>query len=261
MNSRNDNYLISYYSLRRLIGILGILLPFLCWGVNAFVNHLNLLNNPSFVDESQTLVYTAGADLKSSVSDFYYSTAGPLFTGIMITVAIFLFCYVGYKKDVAEDRFAWLTDRLVATIAACCALGIVVFPTDSGQKITDNIHIFVSSSMIGTIHLIFSALFFLSMAMMSIINFRRHPGKVLITNARGKLFLICGWGIIACLLMLALYFYIPRNSSWLWGRFVYIMEVFMLLFFGIAWLAKGRSMPTEFLLKNFESELESIDVQ
>ncbi|MBN9352200.1 MAG: hypothetical protein J0H55_16090 [Chitinophagaceae bacterium] len=93
MKTANDSYLISYHALRRLIGILGILLPFLCWGVNAFVNYLNLLNNPGLVDISQSQVYEAGADLKSSVSHFYYTTAGPMFTGILITVSIFLFCY------------------------------------------------------------------------------------------------------------------------------------------------------------------------
>lgn len=259
MNNENNSYLISYHSLRQLIGVLGILLPFLCWGVNALVNHLNLLNNPVLVDECQTTVYVAGADLKSSISHFYYTTAGPLFTGILITVAIFLFCYTGYKRNETEDRFAWLTDRLISSFAACFALGIVAFPTDSSQKITDNIHIFVTSSLVGKLHLSFAALFFLSMAIMSIINFRRQPGKVLLTNARGKLFLICGWGIVACIIILAVYNLIPGDNGWLWGRFVYILEVVMLLFFGIAWLVKGKSLPTEYILRNLDSTENSTD--
>lgn len=248
----NNNFLISYYQLRRLIGVLGISLPFLCWGTNALVNHCNLLNNPKFVDASQTAAYVAGADLKSSISHFYYTTAGPLFTGILITVAIFLFCYNGYPKNKEEDKFAWLTDKLITTVGACCALGIVIFPTDSPQKITDNIHIFVTSSMVGKLHLGFAAVFFLTMAVMSIINFRRNPGKVLISNAKGKLFCVCGWGIVACIVVLAVYNLLPGDGVWLWGHFVYILEVLMLGFFGVAWLVKGKSIPTEFILNNLD---------
>ena len=50
MDTNNNPYLISYRTLRQLIGLLGILLPFMCWMVNAWVNHLDLLNNPLWVD-------------------------------------------------------------------------------------------------------------------------------------------------------------------------------------------------------------------
>lgn len=253
MTTNNNSYLISYHSLRRLIGVLGILLPFLCWGVNSFVNDLHLLNNPYLIDAHQSKVYVAGANLKSSVSHFYYTTAGPLFTGIMITVAIFLFCYKGFPKDKMNDRFAWLTDSALASFAACCALGIVTFPTNSSDTITDNIYIFVSSGRIGKLHEIFAVLFFLSMAVMCIINFRRHPNKQLIRGARGTLYLVCGWGIIACLVILGINNFISGGGNWLWGRFVYFMEVPMLLFFGIAWLVKGKSSLTEFILKKTEN--------
>jgi len=244
-----SQYLISYRTLRQLIGVLGILLPFLCWGVNTFVNHADLLNNPIFIDKCKSTDYIPGPDLKSSISHFYYTTAGPLFTGILITVAIFLFCYNGYPENRKEDRFSWLTDKRITVFAGCCALGIVIFPTDSTEKITDNIHIFVSSGIAGTLHLCFASLFFLSMAILSMINFRRNPGRILIKNAEGKLYIICGLGIVFCLLLLALYFIISPDCKWLWGRFVFIMEVLMLIFFGTAWLIKGKSIPTEYMLK------------
>ncbi|MCZ2458445.1 MAG: hypothetical protein LC128_02370 [Chitinophagales bacterium] len=253
MKFRKNDYLISYHSLRQLIGILGILLPFLCWAINTFVNHIGLLDNPWFVDKNQTAVYVAGPDLKPSISHFYYTVSGPLFTGILITVSVFLFCYTGYPKNEEEDRWAWLTDKKITAFAACCALGIVIFPTDSAQKITDNIYIFVSSGKIGRLHLTFAVLFFLSMAVMSIINFRRHPGKKLLSDEKGKLYLICGWGIIGCILLLSVYNFSPSGSKWLWGKFVYIMEVVMLIFFGIAWLTKGKSFPTEYILKRLHA--------
>lgn len=255
MESENNNYLISYKTLRQLIGVLGILLPFLCWGVNTIVNHAGFLNNPHLVDITQSTHYVAGADLKRSISHFYYTTAGPLFTGILITVAIFLLCYKGYPKNKQEDRMAWITDSLTSRLAAIFALGIVFFPTDSAQRITDNIYIFVSSAMVGNLHLGFATLFFLSMAVMTIVNFRRQPGRKFLGNAKGKLFLVCGWGIIACILILTIYKLIPGDGHWLRGKFTYVMESFMLLFFGVAWLVKGKSIPTEFLFNKLSSPL------
>jgi hypothetical protein len=245
----SNNYLISYRTLRRLIGILGLLLPFLCWWVNAVVNKLNLLNNPVLVCKDFSATYKPDADLKSSVSHFYYTAAGPLFTGILITVAIFLFCYNGHHENEKDDRYPWLTDRRVTVFAAICALGIVFFPTTSSKPITDNIHIFVSSGLAGNIHIGFAALFFLAIAILCIINFRRQPGKQLITDAEGKIYLVCGWGMIICLLVLAIAFITSGIDRWLWGRFTFIMEVIMLLLFGTAWLVKGKSIPTEFILK------------
>ncbi len=252
MTTELHEYLISYKALRRLIGVLGLLLPFLCWGFNAIVNHLNLLSNPFFVNESQTLAYTAGADLKSSVSLFYYTAAGPLFTGVLVTLAIFLFCYNGYPQNKAEDRFAWLTDKRLAAFAACCSLAIVFIPAGSHQPITDNIYIFVSSKPIGMLHLLAATLFFLSMATMSIVNFRRLPGKRLLKDTEGKLYVICGVGIIICLPILAIHFFVVENDNWLGGKFVFVMEVIMLTFFSTAWLLKGKSVATELLLKNIK---------
>lgn len=250
--SNNNNYLISYRTLRQLIGWLGVLLPFLCWAANAVVNRFDLLNNPLLVDTDKSGVYTPGPDLKSSISHFYYTAAGPLFTGILITVSIFLFCYNGHAKKKADDRFSWLTDRLVTTFAASCALGVVFFPTASSEPITDNIHIFVSSRLAGNLHLGFAALFFLAMAVICIINFRRQPGKKMLTNAEGRIYLTCGWGMLACLLLLFVSMLVEGMDTWLWGRFVYIMEVIMLIFFGIAWLVKGKSIPTEFILNKLQ---------
>ena len=247
-----NNHLISYRTLRRLIGVLGILLPFLCWGVNALVNRLGLLNNPVLVNIEQSAIYTPGADLKSSISHFYYTAAGPLFTGILITVAIFLFCYTGYPMKKTDDRFAWLTDRRLAAVAACFALGIVFFPTGSAETITDNIHIYVASELAGNLHLGFAALFFLAMALMSLVNFRRLPQKKMLKDAEGKVYLICGWGMILSLLLLFVSMFIDHSGQWLWGRFIYIMEVIMLLLFGIAWLVKGKSVPTEFILQKLK---------
>jgi hypothetical protein len=232
---------ISFRALRQLIGVLGMALPFACWGVNAFVNELNLLNNPLLVDVCKSDDYVAKENLKSSISHFYYTAAGPLFTGILVTVGIFLLCYQGYPKKPNDDYVPWLTDRLLASLAGIFLLGVVVFPTGSDKIIIDNIHIFVSSELAGGIHLAFAALFFMAMAVMAIVNFRRHPGKVLITDGEGKLYLVCGLGMLLCLALLAVAMLGHwEEKQWVGRTFVFWVEAVTLVLFGTAWLVKGN---------------------
>ncbi|NBW36951.1 MAG: hypothetical protein EBR30_18375 [Cytophagia bacterium] len=244
----NNQYVISYHTLRQLIGLLGIVLPFLCWGVNAFVNENDLLNNPAFVNQQYSQRYSPGDNLKSSISHFYYTTAGPLFTGILITLAIFLFCYKGHSKK-KNDKLAWLTDGLLSKFAAVCALFIVVLPTGSDNDITDNIHIFVSSDAAGTAHLIFAALFFVIMSVFCIVNFRRDGDKPLRKDAEGKIYMLCGIGILLVLLTLLINMLIEDPDQPSSGSFVFWMETLMLFLFGLAWLVKGKSAVTAFMVK------------
>lgn len=254
MATDSNNYVISYYTLRKLIGKLAILLPFLCLAVNMVVNNFDLLNNPLLIDDQQMNIYTPDGNLKSSISHFYYTASGPLFVGFAITVSVFLFCYIGYRPSKKDDKFAWLTDNRVTSFAAICLLGVVIFPTGSEKPITDNVHIFVSSKTAGMLHLFCAGLFFLAMSVLSIINFRRHPGKVFIKDAEGTLYLICGWGIIGCLVVLGITFFAFKNVNWIPYCFVYIMEVAMLILFGTAWLVKGKSKPTEYVLRKLNNQ-------
>lgn len=245
----DNNYVISYRALRQLIGVLGIALPFICWGTNAFVNGFNLLNNELFVDKRYSKPYCPDVSLKSSVSHFYYTAAGPIFTGILMAVAIFLFCYKGHEPR-KDEKWKWLTDSRLTIFAACCALGIVAFPTGSTKPITDNLHIFVSSTEAGALHLTFAALFFVAIALLCLVNFRRNASGGFIEDAEGKLYLICGWGMLACLAILAIFnFTALGDQPWVPYNIVYILEAVMLVLFGTAWLVKGKSMPTEFMLK------------
>lgn len=238
---KTDPSVISFRALRQLIGILGIALPFACWGVNTFVNEFGLLNNPLLIDMREHTLYVASDNLKSSISHYYYTAAGPLFTGILVTVGIFLLCYQGYEKKQKEDYAPWLTDRLLATLAGCFLFGVVVFPTGSDEIITDNIHIFVSSTLAGYVHLGFAALFFIAMALMAIINFRRHPDRKLINDNEGKLYLMCGVGILLCLLLLLVAMIGEWvEKGWVLSSFVFWVEAVMLVLFGTAWLVKGN---------------------
>ena len=94
----------------------------------------------------------------------------------------------------------------------------------------------------------------MSMALMSLVNFRRHPGKVFIKDNEGTVYLVCGCIMLAGILILCMYFVFDNSNSWLNGKFVFVNEVVMLCFFGIAWLVKGKSIPTAYLLRKMQSD-------
>lgn len=98
-NNSKPNLLISYVQLRRLIGILGMALPFVCALGGALITHIGI---------------------QSSISGYYYTNMRDVFGGIMIGVSMFLMTYNGYDKR----------DQYVTTGAGLAGLGIALCPTN-----------------------------------------------------------------------------------------------------------------------------------
>lgn len=123
-NNDNNDMVVSYITIRRAIGWLGMLLPFALLVGNFTVNSLGILNNSFFIQPECSSIYSAQHSFKSSISHFYYTSVGELFTGILITVALFMFCYKGHKQRKGEKGFS---DSTLTNLAGFFALGIVVF--------------------------------------------------------------------------------------------------------------------------------------
>src|SRR2546426_8319901 len=96
---------LSQQAHRRLIGVLGFLLPFL---VYIFAGLLPTAGLPSW-------------KLLSSVSAYYYTGGGAVFIGVLFALALFLLTYPGYKGVIA--------DRLVGFVGGSAALLVALFPT------------------------------------------------------------------------------------------------------------------------------------
>ena len=101
---------ISYLTLRRAIGLLGILFPVLlaglCWG---------------FGDCN---------GLEPAISDYYHTDVRDLFVGILFTIGWFLFSYKGYEK----------ADDIAGDLACAFALGVALFPTNSEVALVRTLH-------------------------------------------------------------------------------------------------------------------------
>lgn len=252
---------LSHIKLRRLIGLLGGVLPFLLLGGNYLISKLNVLTNDNFIMYCSAQKYSSMEAYKRSISHYYYTPMGEIFTGILIAVAIFLFCYKGHPLRKGEVQ---ISDKILTDIAAIGALGVVIFPAgNDGECIIDNFRIFVSTKFIGYIHLTFALTFFVSLALMSIYNFRRTD-KVE-DFGKGKyhdLYRICGFGILGSLLFIFIYIlWIEDLSPQLDNMHpIFIFETLALFFFSYAWLVKGK-VDLAGQIKSFKKNINKSDSQ
>ena len=92
-------YTRTYFALRKAVGMIGILLPFVLMAGN--------------------YLYFDGEVVLSSISQYYHSPMRDVFVGGLLSIASFLFFYSGYGK----------ADRMVGIVAGIFALGVVFFPT------------------------------------------------------------------------------------------------------------------------------------
>lgn len=205
--------IISYRTLRKLVGMLGIFLPaFLFFG--------------SFEAESKSF------ELLSSISAYYYSWMRDVFTGILFAIATFLFSYYGYDKR----------DNIATSLAGVCALGIALFPT-ADNCVTDQ------SSFLDEIHLVSAVAFFAILAYISLRLFTlsTQPSMTAEKQLRNKIYKACGVIILLMILLSLLYFLINNFQSE--GNCttdiskpspIFWFETIALVAFATSWLVKGE---------------------
>ena len=159
-----------------------------------------------------------GHGIRYSISSYYHTPVGDIFVGVLCAVALFLFSYTGYDKR----------DNITGDLAGIFALGVAFFPT--------------ADDLAGIIHLISASLFFLLLAYYSIFLFTKgsdHPTPA--KKKRNRLYRICGYVIVACILLALLYSILPTLQSSLSNlRPIFWLETVMLWAFGLSWLTKGK---------------------
>jgi hypothetical protein len=92
-----DDYIISYLNLRRIVGAIGILLPFVLRIGIIFFNH----------------------DIPYSVSSYYYSPMRNILVASLCALGVFLVAYNGYDS----------VDTRITNVAGGAAIGVALFPT------------------------------------------------------------------------------------------------------------------------------------
>lgn len=213
---KNRSIIISYIALRRLIGILGMLLPFIC-----------ILGGLLF----------AALYVEPSISDYYYTNMRDFFVGLLFGVSLFLITYKGYE----------LIDDIVTNTSALAGFGIALFPCLQSSSSTAPVGIFqLSPQLSNIIHLSCAAVFFTLLAINSIFLFTLTKRKILLPTKNKKkrniVYITCGIIMLASIAIMVVLFLLFPNTEIDKYRLVLIFETIMLLAFGISWLVKGETL-------------------
>lgn len=194
----------NYLTLRKLIGCLGMALPWIMW-----------LGEP-------LLCHDAGH--QPTISHYYYTAMRDTFVGILWALGVFLICYRGTRH--------W--DDLISSVAGFCAITVSLFPTAPRPDIPLD-HCKLPPCVIRSvmspawqtidnkIHYRFASAFFIAITCIVFCLFTNR-GKHKWTNAVYK---ICGVTMIGCLLWMRL------------GGVSFLKETIAVEAFGAAWLVNG----------------------
>jgi drug/metabolite transporter (DMT)-like permease len=209
-NNADDRILVSYLTLRRVVGILGILLPVLLVVVSSLV-HSRL-------------------EIQDSISDYYGTEMRDIFVGVLFVVGLFLFAYRGYERK----------DDIAGDLACLFALGVALFPSTS------------ASQAIRTVHVISAAALFIVLSCFSLFLFTKTDKDVLPRKKRIRnvIYVICGVIMLACIVSIALYSVLLRNTSVAAIKPVFWLESLALWAFGISWLIKGETLLKDAQVNN-----------
>jgi hypothetical protein len=211
----NRDLILSYITIRRTIGILGILLPVICLSGGYFLAH-----EPP----------------KSSISLYYYTNMHDVFVGILFMVSIFL---VTYEDELKFDDF-------LTTVIGFAGFGIVIFPCKDISNSLAHVGTFqLASSVSDLIHIISASIFFLLLGFNSIFIFTRKKSG-LKSDKRNELirdfiYITCGVIILICMSTLIICYIVQGECGFNNSNMPIIFESIMLFAFGISWLIKGET--------------------
>lgn len=196
-----NDQIISYYTLRILIGATGILLPLLVV-IGKWVS-----------DKTPALEY--------SISDYYDNgAAGDILVGILFVLGFFLLTYKGPEK----------IDNITADVGCVAALGVALFPTTA----TGWVHIlhFVFAMSLFSVFIFFSLILFRKTDPFKPMT----PEK----KNRNYIYLSCGIIMIICIVAIAGTILLIDYSISEKYKLVYWFESIALVAFGISWITKSE---------------------
>lgn len=197
-----DSLIISYLTLRKLVGWMGIaLVPVLVIG-SFFLDHTN--------------------KIQVSVSAYYFTHMRNALVGIICGISLFLLSYHGYT---------W-KDSLASKLAGIFSLGIAFFPTSETNDAKD---------IISKLHFISSGIFFIILAYMSLFLFTKSSGNMTPEKIkRNRIYRICGIIMAFCIIGIAIISIPSINAKISFKQLVITFETLALESFGLSWLTKGE---------------------
>lgn len=202
----NNNLLISYLSLRKAVGFIGLFLPLV-------------------LALGKILFGVAG--LETSISAYYYSSMRNVFVGSLSAIGIFLMSYRGFDRK----------DLIAGKLAGLSAITAALFPTSPSDAL--------AGSWTSPIHFMAAVLLFLTLAYFSLCLFRKtDPSKPPTPQKlkRNKVYAVCGYLILASIAGAGLSFALRKYPFFDLYRPVFWFEAVAVVSFGVSWLTKGEAI-------------------
>ena len=205
----SNRLVVSYLMLRKAIGCLGMVLPFV-------------------LAIGGKLIF--GTGLQETISDYYYTGMGDVFVGTLFAMGVFLFSYKGYGKK----------DNLAGNIAAVCVIGTALFPTTPVDPTT-------VAAVAGKAHVAFATLYFSTLAYFSLVLFTKSDPTQPATRQklqRNQVYRVCGYLIIWALIAITLLGVLPDSLTAAFADLnpIFWLESVAVISFGVSWFVKGEGI-------------------
>jgi len=206
-----SSMVFSYLAHRATIGLLGMVLPFV-------------------VALGAWFLFQTG--IQDSISDYYHTGMRDVFVGILFVIGFFLLSYKGFDRQ----------DDVAGNLACVFAIGVALFPTTPNSvKLASGIQ------PGGIAHLIFAALFFVTLAYFSLFLFTKtDPSKKPTERKlqRNRVYKTCGYIMFACIVLAAVFDLLPDNIQKPIAAYkpVFWLEAVAILAFGVSWFTKGEAI-------------------
>lgn len=202
-----NSFVLSYMTLRKAIGILGVGLPFV------LIIGKVIFESPGIQD---------------SISDYYYTVMRDVFVGILCAIGIFMLSYRGHER----------ADDIAGDLACVFAIGVAWFPTAPPSPTPDQV-------ITGYVHYAFAAAFFLTLAYFCLVLFRKtNPEKLMSRRKimRNRVYAVCGYTMLGAMALLLVYGLLLRETRVRDLEPVFWLETLAIVAFGLSWLTKGEAL-------------------
>jgi hypothetical protein len=213
MADQESELVVSYLTLRQMIGWIGLLMPI---GVRL----------GAYLFE--------GIRTTDSISAYYYTGMRDVFVSTLVLVGVLLTCY----------RTPAVRDNVLAVIAGLSAIGIGLFPMDPTfapailREYPDLLtKCYVNRGILG-FHFIFVTVFFSLSFYLVYFSFPAFTPAVPTTQKRrrNKVYKLCGAAMLLAFLTIGLLALMNSGGSIFWP------ETLAVVAFAAAWLVKGRTI-------------------
>jgi hypothetical protein len=197
-----ENPALSYRNMRAIIGYVGLTLPVVLLLAGAVDGHI-----------------------ESSLSAYYYTKVGDVFTGALCVIGIFL---------VAYRLAAWAIDNVATTLAGICALGVAFF-----HAAPDNATL--SQLRLADVHLACAAALFFLLGAISLFIFPRGISGN--QRWRANWYMALGALIWLSIILMPLLNFVARSFYDRDHVFV-VLETVCVMAFAVSFILKGHGQPS-----------------